>query len=708
MKRFGVVLRRAGLYELLLASEYAMPPTFKDTDLSSSESPAARPANGGRSNQDRARQQTVALEVPVTVNGARPVEGSDKREPFAEATKTVLVHSTGAVIRLSSAVTPGQLLFLTNDKTKKEVVCQVVKSKNDGSVSCYVELEFTEPLQGFWGLGFPGERNAASSSSPNTPRRAGLPPLGQDLDTRPPLSNSRSKPVEPHSPSGPANSGIPEVSVSTPAEEFKTEIKQDSRPMSKADFLTPSESSTQALKIETSRLQEQLSSLLFVDPAANDSPDAASTPTPSVQNFSDTATEILGITDNEAAQRKTEPTPVRAELATPIPEPKASLSTTPDFDAEEVKIPAWLEPLARNAAIPAPPEPASSSATSEFEELGAAEPQQPSPVPTTRKTASAARAYVAPVFGRTLLRTTADKRARTSSGNKGIWITAIAVGIVLAATGVTWYLRQSSSPDPSAIAANSFPVSTSAAALEAATAPSSAASVSAPSSRANVGTTENWAPEAKATTTASGSNVRSVSSSSSAAKLQPAATSERVPTPAAAADAANTPGPASDEAEPEIKRPSLGNVRLGKPKVNRNARTLVNGDAEPTLEAGDEQLPTGESPLSGGLLEGNAKQPVAPAEPVLVGGDVKPARMISSLPPSYPSLARTQHVAGDVRVDALIGANGRVSAMKVVSGPSLLHQAAMDALRQWKYQPALLDGKPVAMHLTVTIQFRLQ
>jgi protein TonB len=46
--------------------------------------------------------------------------------------------------------------------------------------------------------------------------------------------------------------------------------------------------------------------------------------------------------------------------------------------------------------------------------------------------------------------------------------------------------------------------------------------------------------------------------------------------------------------------------------------------------------------------------------------------------------------------------------MKVVSGPSLLHQAAMDALRQWKYQAALLDGKPVPMHLTVTIQFRLQ
>jgi len=46
--------------------------------------------------------------------------------------------------------------------------------------------------------------------------------------------------------------------------------------------------------------------------------------------------------------------------------------------------------------------------------------------------------------------------------------------------------------------------------------------------------------------------------------------------------------------------------------------------------------------------------------------------------------------------------------MKVVAGPSLLRQAAMDALRQWKYQPATLNGKTVPMHLTVTIQFRLQ
>ena len=58
----------------------------------------------------------------------------------------------------------GQLLFLTNDKTKKEVVCQVVKSKNYRNVSGYVELEFTEAVAGFWGMRFPGERTAAPSA----------------------------------------------------------------------------------------------------------------------------------------------------------------------------------------------------------------------------------------------------------------------------------------------------------------------------------------------------------------------------------------------------------------------------------------------------------------------------------------------------------------------------------------------------------------
>jgi periplasmic protein TonB len=187
--------------------------------------------------------------------------------------------------------------------------------------------------------------------------------------------------------------------------------------------------------------------------------------------------------------------------------------------------------------------------------------------------------------------------------------------------------------------------------------------------------------------------------------MQTAAITERIPNPGASNDVSNGPEKSAEPVEPEITRPSLGKIRLAKPKARRSASVQANGEMEPALEVNSGELASGENTLGANLAEG-AKQPAAPAAPA--GGDVQPARLISSVPPSYPALARTQHIAGDVRLDALIDATGRVTTMKVVSGPSLLHQAAKDSLRQWKYQAATLDGKPVPMHLTVTVQFHLQ
>src|SRR5207237_5712842 len=156
----GALFRAGRVRKSSFVSVPAMAPTAKENDISATRPEGSRqPASTAVPPSDTAiKQQPVALEVPVTVNGARAVDGSDKREPFSESTKTVLIFGSGAVIRLSSSVAPGQLLFLTNEKTKKEVVCQVVKSKNYRSVSGYVELEFTEPVVGFWGMRFPGDR----------------------------------------------------------------------------------------------------------------------------------------------------------------------------------------------------------------------------------------------------------------------------------------------------------------------------------------------------------------------------------------------------------------------------------------------------------------------------------------------------------------------------------------------------------------------
>jgi protein TonB len=71
-------------------------------------------------------------------------------------------------------------------------------------------------------------------------------------------------------------------------------------------------------------------------------------------------------------------------------------------------------------------------------------------------------------------------------------------------------------------------------------------------------------------------------------------------------------------------------------------------------------------------------------------------------------MAKNQRITGAVTIDALIDVTGHVASMAVVSGPAILQESAKDALRHWKYEPAQLHGKPVPMHVQVTIQFKLQ
>jgi periplasmic protein TonB len=149
------------------------------------------------------------------------------------------------------------------------------------------------------------------------------------------------------------------------------------------------------------------------------------------------------------------------------------------------------------------------------------------------------------------------------------------------------------------------------------------------------------------------------------------------------------------------KKPAIGEVRLATPVINRAGEPQLGNDAEPTI---DSNQSSNTDPLAG-LAAGHSKEPVAP---IPIGGDVKQARLLKSVPPVYPTTARTQHISGVVKIDALIDATGNVSTVTIISGPGLLHQAALDAVKQWRYEPAELDGKPTPVHLTVTVQFRGQ
>jgi periplasmic protein TonB len=677
-----------------------MPPTLKDSSaLPNAPEKPERSSEIASSAQAAGGDKPVALEVPVTVNGARAVEGSEKREPFSESTTTVLVLAGGAVIRLSSSVAPGQLLFLTNDKTRKEVVCQVVKSKNYSSASGYVELEFTEPVLGFWGMRFPGERHTSQSAAT---------PAARTLDST--LSNTAIPPksVEARPTSyADASPAATEVTsnLADAVQEFKTEIKTDSRPLSKADLMSPAEPSIDGLKLEANRLQEQLSALLFAEQKQSESNSPASVASPSKQELGDAAAKILDLAEKEPTATKSATLAPKSELSSssvPAVEKRAQASATSSFDDEQVKIPAWLEPLARNASIPArPTEGSGSDSTAEVEKSRASRVAEPpssqKQVTTPVKTATAPPRHAppAPVFGNTLLGETATEMRRSQGNGKTPWM-AIAAGLVLAAAGGGWYFRDSLASLVSARAASGSPASVDSSPREAAPQVSSA-TASTPSAP-SLATPESSTPAAKSTVN-SVPEISAPVSSPAQGKVQPAAITERIPKPSSNNDI--------EIVEPETKKPSIGQVRLAKPKINRSGKVQANSELEPALEDNGGALSAGENSL-GANFAASSSQPAAPGAPVQIGGDVRPARLITSIPPSYPALAKTQHVAGDVRVDALIDATGRVSTMKVVSGPSLLHQAAMDALREWKYQPATLDGKPVPMHLTVTIQFRLQ
>jgi len=138
-------------------------------------------------------QEPVALETTVIATGARPCDTTAKRELFTEETQTVLVFERGAVIRLSAAVADGQLLFLSNKATGKEVVTQVLRKRAFRPTNCYVDLEFTEACPGFWGIEFPKAETASASASvakslssdedsDNGPAKPAMPPSLQEVD----------------------------------------------------------------------------------------------------------------------------------------------------------------------------------------------------------------------------------------------------------------------------------------------------------------------------------------------------------------------------------------------------------------------------------------------------------------------------------------------------------------------------------------------
>jgi len=114
--------------------------------------------------------------------------------------------------------------------------------------------------------------------------------------------------------------------------------------------------------------------------------------------------------------------------------------------------------------------------------------------------------------------------------------------------------------------------------------------------------------------------------------------------------------------------------------------------------------------VAGGVVGGIPNAPPAPAAqaPVRVGGQIKAPDLVHRVEPRYPPIAQNAHVAGAVVLEAVVDKTGRVQSVRVVRGIPLLNDSAVEAVKQWRYSPLMLNGQATPFILTVTVTFRLQ
>lgn len=165
------------------------------------------------------------------------------------------------------------------------------------------------------------------------------------------------------------------------------------------------------------------------------------------------------------------------------------------------------------------------------------------------------------------------------------------------------------------------------------------------------------------------------------------------------------------------RRPVMPNLKIGSPSApKKNLANLGEGAAPATEIASNEAV--GAVPAAGLLTAaGRTSNPPAPPPsalvppapaPVAAPRVVSDAKLISAARPIYPATAKESGVQGAVTVAANVDATGKVTAARALNGPMLLREAAVNSVKQWKYSPALIDGKPAASLVTVNVEFKLK
>jgi protein TonB len=184
------------------------------------------------------------------------------------------------------------------------------------------------------------------------------------------------------------------------------------------------------------------------------------------------------------------------------------------------------------------------------------------------------------------------------------------------------------------------------------------------------------------------------------AQGKPSAGTERQPT------TDSQPGTEKPGATPEQVQSTMMNDQLSAP--TRIPKQATENAPPPGLDTGGAEGLGGGS-TNAGIFNGRTQPTVkvTSAKPVAISSGIATGMLVQSTPPAYPPLAKTAHVAGTVELHATIATNGTIKDLRAVNGPVMLRQAAVDAVKNWRYQPYKLNNQPVEVETTINIVFTL-
>ena len=151
--------------------------------------------------------------------------------------------------------------------------------------------------------------------------------------------------------------------------------------------------------------------------------------------------------------------------------------------------------------------------------------------------------------------------------------------------------------------------------------------------------------------------------------------------------------------QPEPPESLVGASGLGIPGGTGDGSALLTDFLQPVAEV--------ERPVETPHPVAKPTPTPVPVQRLRPGGDVRPPVLVHRIDPRYPEVAKLAGISGVVRLTGVIGTDGRIRELAVKSGNPLLVPASLDAVRQWTYQPTLLNGRPVEVETEIVVTFTL-